>query len=83
MEWQVVFIISAVIFFVGNLVYIIFGQMVNQPWNAADFLDKQQGDKLQEEGQTARASAKAIEANDGKVIAESINREDRQAELIS
>lgn len=80
MEWQVVFVISAIIFFVGNLVYIIFGQMVNQPWDAADFLDKQLGDKRQEEGQTAWASAKAKEANEGKVI----NDEDhRHTELTS
>ncbi|KAH8407680.1 hypothetical protein KR222_010695, partial [Zaprionus bogoriensis] len=78
-EWQVVFIISAVIFFVGNLVYIIFGQMVNQPWNAADFLDNQQDNKLQEEGQAERASAKAREAN-GTIESEvngDRNREDR------
>lgn len=63
-----VFVISAIIFFVGNLVYIIFGQMVNQPWDAADFLDKQLSEKRQEEGQTAWASAKkAKEANEGKV----------------
>ncbi|EDW61459.1 putative inorganic phosphate cotransporter [Drosophila virilis] len=61
-EWQVVFIISAVIFFVGNLFYILFGQMVNQPWNAADFLDQQKAPICQEEGQAAKANAKAIEA---------------------
>ncbi|XP_017835983.1 putative inorganic phosphate cotransporter [Drosophila busckii] len=61
-EWQVVFIISAVIFFLGNLFYIIFGRMVNQPWNAADFLDNQQAENSQEAGQARRASAKAIEA---------------------
>lgn len=78
-----VFIIAAVIFFVGNLIYIIFGQMVNQPWNAADYLDNQQGEKLQEEGQTARASAKIKEASEAKVIADSINREDRSTERTS
>ncbi|KAH8307261.1 hypothetical protein KR044_008643 [Drosophila immigrans] len=58
-EWQVVFIISAVIFFVGNLFYIIFGQMVNQPWNAADFLDSQQVGNIEEKG---KPTAKAIES---------------------
>ncbi|XP_068146652.1 putative inorganic phosphate cotransporter [Drosophila tropicalis] len=58
-QWQIVFIISAVVFFVGNLIYIIFGQMTNQPWDAADFLDTTQATKLQEEGQ----QAKAIEAS--------------------
>ncbi|KAI8037537.1 hypothetical protein M5D96_009690 [Drosophila gunungcola] len=56
-QWQIVFIISAVIFFVGNLIYIAFGQMVNQPWDAPDFMDKQRSLNLQEDG-----NAKALEA---------------------
>ncbi|BFG06418.1 putative inorganic phosphate cotransporter [Drosophila madeirensis] len=56
-EWQLVFIISAVIFFVGNIIYLFFGQMVNQPWDAPDFLDKQLSSNLQEQG-----NAKALEA---------------------
>lgn len=36
--WQIVFIISAAIFFFGNLIYIIFGSALTQPWDAPDFL---------------------------------------------
>ncbi|XP_023299763.2 putative inorganic phosphate cotransporter [Lucilia cuprina] len=37
-QWQLVFIIAAVVFFFGNLVYIIFGTAQAQPWDAEDFL---------------------------------------------
>ncbi|XP_017053603.1 putative inorganic phosphate cotransporter [Drosophila ficusphila] len=37
-EWQIVFIIASVIFLFGNLVFIIFGSAVSQPWDAEDFL---------------------------------------------
>ncbi|KAM7344430.1 uncharacterized protein ACRADG_011171 [Cochliomyia hominivorax] len=37
-QWQIVFIIAAVIFFFGNLFYIIFGTAITQPWDAEDFL---------------------------------------------
>ncbi|XP_034104467.1 putative inorganic phosphate cotransporter [Drosophila albomicans] len=37
-EWQIVFIISAVIFFVFNCIFLIFGTAVVQPWDAEDFL---------------------------------------------
>ncbi|XP_055838553.1 putative inorganic phosphate cotransporter [Episyrphus balteatus] len=37
-EWQIVFIISAVIFFFGNLFYIIFGSTDLQPWDDENFL---------------------------------------------
>jgi len=60
----VVFIISAVIFFVGNLFYIIFGRMVNQPWNAPDFLDNQHGGNLQEEGIERKSTVKAIDLSE-------------------
>ncbi|XP_004520848.1 putative inorganic phosphate cotransporter isoform X1 [Ceratitis capitata] len=36
--WQTVFIISASIFFAGNLVYILGGSAVTQPWDAPDFM---------------------------------------------
>lgn len=39
-QWQIVFIISASAFFVGNLVYIIWGSNHLQPWDAVDFLKK-------------------------------------------
>ncbi|XP_073844830.1 putative inorganic phosphate cotransporter isoform X2 [Musca autumnalis] len=37
-QWQIVFAISAIIFFFGNLLYIIWGTAVSQPWDAEDFL---------------------------------------------
>ncbi|ALC42292.1 CG12490, partial [Drosophila busckii] len=37
-QWQIVFIISSVIFFVGNCIYLAFGTAVSQPWDAEDFL---------------------------------------------
>ncbi|XP_039955773.1 putative inorganic phosphate cotransporter [Bactrocera tryoni] len=39
-EWQTVFIISATVFFVGNLIFIIFGSAEAQPWDAPDYLHK-------------------------------------------
>ncbi|XP_023177676.2 putative inorganic phosphate cotransporter isoform X2 [Drosophila hydei] len=39
-QWQVVFIISSVIFFVGNCIYLAFGTAVSQPWDAEDFLQQ-------------------------------------------
>ncbi|XP_017053760.1 putative inorganic phosphate cotransporter [Drosophila ficusphila] len=64
-QWQVVFIISAVVFFVGNIIYVVFGQMVNQPWDAPDFLDKERSSNLQEEG-----NSKALEAELNKKLEE-------------
>ncbi|XP_043644263.1 putative inorganic phosphate cotransporter [Drosophila teissieri] len=37
-EWQIVFIIAAVLFFVGNCVFLYFGTAVSQPWDAEDYL---------------------------------------------
>ncbi|XP_034480104.1 putative inorganic phosphate cotransporter [Drosophila innubila] len=37
-QWQIVFGLTAAVFFVGNLVYIIWGSTDLQPWDAADFL---------------------------------------------
>ncbi|EDW61460.1 putative inorganic phosphate cotransporter [Drosophila virilis] len=37
-QWQIVFTISAVIFFVGNCIFLAFGSAVSQPWDAEDFL---------------------------------------------
>ncbi|KAH8407681.1 hypothetical protein KR222_010697, partial [Zaprionus bogoriensis] len=39
-QWQIIFIISAVIFFVFNCVFLVFGSSVAQPWDAADYLAK-------------------------------------------
>ncbi|XP_034477189.1 putative inorganic phosphate cotransporter [Drosophila innubila] len=37
-QWQIVFIITAVIFIVFNCIYVAFGKAVTQPWDAEDFL---------------------------------------------
>nr|AAL49277.1 RE73545p [Drosophila melanogaster] len=37
-EWQIVFIIAAVIFFIGNCVFLYYGTAVSQPWDAVDYL---------------------------------------------
>ncbi|XP_033149243.1 putative inorganic phosphate cotransporter [Drosophila busckii] len=37
-QWQIVFAMTAIVFFFGNLVYIIWGSTNLQPWDAADFL---------------------------------------------
>uniref|UniRef100_A0A0K8V7F5 Putative inorganic phosphate cotransporter n=1 Tax=Bactrocera latifrons TaxID=174628 RepID=A0A0K8V7F5_BACLA len=39
-QWQLVFIISAVVFASGNLFYLIFGKMDLQPWDDRDYLSK-------------------------------------------
>ncbi|CAD6997447.1 unnamed protein product [Ceratitis capitata] len=36
-QWQIIFAIAAVIFFLGNLVYIIWGTSETQSWNSIDF----------------------------------------------
>ncbi|KAH8284769.1 hypothetical protein KR054_000870, partial [Drosophila jambulina] len=70
-QWQIVFIIAAVIFIVGNVIYLIFGQMVNQPWDAQDFLDSQRSLNLQEQG----VDAKALEARISEELHEAKRRE--------
>lgn len=64
------FIISAVAFVVGNIVYLVFGQMVNQPWDAPDFLTKHQDSHIQEEGHS-----KALEANKSQELEDEKRKE--------
>ncbi|XP_030383238.1 putative inorganic phosphate cotransporter [Scaptodrosophila lebanonensis] len=56
-QWQVVFIISAIVFFLGNLFYIMFGKMAKQPWDDSDFLDNYQTCRIAEDGQSKREKA--------------------------
>lgn len=56
-QWQIVFIISAVVFALGNLFYLVFGRMHLQPWNDEDYLTKHD---VQNEDSKRR---KAIEAS--------------------
>ncbi|TDG38454.1 hypothetical protein AWZ03_015124, partial [Drosophila navojoa] len=37
-QWQIVFGLTAIVFFIGNLVYIFWGASDQQPWDAVDFL---------------------------------------------
>ncbi|XP_036331385.1 putative inorganic phosphate cotransporter [Rhagoletis pomonella] len=37
-QWQIVFIISAAVFALGNLFYLVFGKMELQPWDDVNFL---------------------------------------------
>ncbi|XP_055918869.1 putative inorganic phosphate cotransporter [Eupeodes corollae] len=39
-QWQIVFVIAAVLFFLGNLQFLIFGSTDTQLWNDEDFLLK-------------------------------------------
>ncbi|EDW02614.1 GH19791 [Drosophila grimshawi] len=41
-QWQIVFIISSVVFFVGNCIFLAFGTAVSQPWDAEDYLMRPQ-----------------------------------------
>ncbi|XP_055837282.1 putative inorganic phosphate cotransporter [Episyrphus balteatus] len=43
-QWQIVFLISSVICFFGNLQYLFFGTDKTQPWNDDDFLTKKTPD---------------------------------------
>ncbi|XP_017478656.1 PREDICTED: putative inorganic phosphate cotransporter [Rhagoletis zephyria] len=38
--WQIVFIIAAAIFFVGNLIFVLGGSAETQPWDVPDFLTR-------------------------------------------
>lgn len=47
-QWQIVFIIAAVLFFIGNLQFLIFGTTDTQPWNEVDFSLKIKNNKSDE-----------------------------------
>lgn len=59
-EWQIVFIIAAVLFFAGNVIYLLFGTAVSQPWDAEDYL-------LPKDAESA-IEIKSKEADNGKHI---------------
>ncbi|XP_053964967.1 putative inorganic phosphate cotransporter isoform X1 [Anastrepha ludens] len=42
--WRIVFIISAAVLFIGNLVFILGGSAETQPWDAPDFLTRNNAD---------------------------------------
>ncbi|XP_030385427.1 putative inorganic phosphate cotransporter [Scaptodrosophila lebanonensis] len=48
-QWQIVFGLTAIIFFFGNLVYLIWGTTDQQPWNAADFLQPSDAECIEKE----------------------------------
>jgi len=65
-QWQMVFIVAAVIFFFGNLVFIIFGTAVAQPWDASDYLQRNDT-----EAQKPNAQSGAGQTKDGKTAEKS------------
>ncbi|XP_065369044.1 putative inorganic phosphate cotransporter [Calliphora vicina] len=70
-QWQIVFIIAAVIFFLGNLVYIFWGTAEAQPWDAEDFLVPKDAESSSNNDSQATAEVdvdvKAIETNTQKI----------------
>nr|XP_013098998.1 unnamed protein product [Stomoxys calcitrans] len=52
LQWQIVFAIASVIFFLGNLVYIIWGSTDAQPWNDENFLAKDSAKSVTKESQS-------------------------------
>ncbi|XP_037952040.1 putative inorganic phosphate cotransporter [Teleopsis dalmanni] len=68
--WQIVFIIAAVIFFFGNLVYIIWGSALPQPWNEEDFLMQKDGEKSIYETAPPQFTNKAFEDDENTKISE-------------
>ncbi|XP_055838548.1 putative inorganic phosphate cotransporter [Episyrphus balteatus] len=42
-QWQIVFAIAAVLFFLGNLQFLIFGTTDTQPWNDENFIKAESG----------------------------------------
>lgn len=54
------FIIAAVLFFAGNVIYLLFGTAVSQPWDAEDYL-------LPKDAESA-IEIKSKEADNGKHI---------------
>lgn len=58
-QWQMVFAIAAAIFFFGNLIYIIWGTAVSQPWDAEDYLVPKDTESSVKENSS---DVKAIEA---------------------
>uniref|UniRef100_A0A1I8NMJ7 Putative inorganic phosphate cotransporter n=1 Tax=Stomoxys calcitrans TaxID=35570 RepID=A0A1I8NMJ7_STOCA len=50
-EWQIVFAVSAVVFFLGNIVYLIWGSTAQQPWDAEDYLLPKDAETCSKENQ--------------------------------
>ncbi|XP_055846602.1 putative inorganic phosphate cotransporter [Episyrphus balteatus] len=44
-QWQIVFLISAGLYFVGNLQYLFFAQTDVQPWDSEDFMTKHDNER--------------------------------------
>lgn len=76
-EWQIVFAIAAVVFFVGNLIYIIFGSTMAQPWDAEDFLQPKDAESSKSHaddnisGTNSVGQMKALEAKQSHTNSES------------
>ncbi|KAF9818524.1 hypothetical protein SFRURICE_012548, partial [Spodoptera frugiperda] len=59
-QWHTVFYISSGIYFVTNLVYIIFGSSEVQPWNDPDYMDTPTGTQKQRPSVTERNSISRV-----------------------
>lgn len=42
LQWRMVFFIAAFVYFIGNLLFVIFSRTEEQPWNDASFNNRQQ-----------------------------------------
>ncbi|KAH8253252.1 hypothetical protein KR032_004505, partial [Drosophila birchii] len=73
-KWQIVFIIAAVVFFVGNIIYVIFGTAVIQPWDAEDYLQLNQPELAKEPASTEAAKEASSLSVDEKPKLKSISR---------
>ncbi|XP_064543761.1 putative inorganic phosphate cotransporter [Drosophila montana] len=60
-QWQIVFGIAAVIFFVGNCVFLIWGTAQAQPWDADDYLTPKDAETCSEKRAPAPAIAPPID----------------------
>ncbi|XP_017868548.1 PREDICTED: putative inorganic phosphate cotransporter [Drosophila arizonae] len=66
-QWQIVFALTAIVFFIGNLVYIIWGTTDQQPWDAADFLKPRDAEQQQEKQAATGAMERKIEKRKGNL----------------
>ncbi|XP_067625391.1 putative inorganic phosphate cotransporter [Eurosta solidaginis] len=73
-QWQIIFMVSAAIFFFGNLFYIIWGTSETQPWNSSDF---DQGKDVEKAADKA-VPCKPVKA---KVQKEKVDEEESQKKV--
>lgn len=79
MQWQIVFGISAVVFILGNLVYIIWGTSETQTWNSVDFQRERDAEKTMGKQVTEEKTVERLE-NVQNEKTEEIGGKDNSAE---